>query len=150
MLNLFFIFGAKYLYLVSVLVAMIFFYRAPAEARKEMLIRGAILFTLAFILSLVARALYFNPRPFVTERFMPLVPHAPDNGFPSDHVLLVAAIAKLIAFFNKRIALWLWLIVGVVALSRIYVGVHHLLDVAASIGIALLCAIITSKFYAKK
>ena len=145
MLDLLFIFGAKYLFLASLLGILIFFYRADKETRKKMLILGAISLPLSLLISLVARELYFNPRPFVVGGFEPLVPHDPDNGFPSDHTLLVAALAALLIPFYKKGALWLWLIAGVVGLSRVYVGVHHFVDVLGSIAIALFSAYLVYK-----
>lgn len=85
----------------------------------------------------MARALYFDPRPFVEGQFEPLIKHVADNGFPSDHTLLLAAIASVITFYDKRYATILWVITLVVGLSRVYAGVHHLLDIAGAILIAL-------------
>jgi undecaprenyl-diphosphatase len=137
MIDQFFIFGAKYLWLVSALVALICFLKIPKEEKKKMLTYGAILFGLSFLLSIIAREIYFNPRPFVLGGFEPLIPHDPDNGFPSDHVLLVAALAKFVAPWTRRTALWLWLVTGIVALSRVYAGIHHFADVLASIAIVI-------------
>lgn len=141
MVDSFFIFGAKYLFVLSLLIALFYFYKASTEVRKQMIIFAFISFPLAFIISLIARELYFNPRPFMISGLEPLVPHTPDNGFPSDHTLLVAAIASLLPFFNRRFALWLWFITIVVAFSLVYVGVHHFLDVLGSAIIAIISAL---------
>jgi undecaprenyl-diphosphatase len=141
----FMVFSAEYLYVLSVLIAGIFFFISHYEIKKKMAILALLSLPLAFIFSLGARELVNNPRPFVVGEFEPLIPHEADNGFPSDHTLLVAAIASVITFFQKRTALCLWLIAGIVALARVYVGVHHLSDVLASIGIALLSAYLVHK-----
>lgn len=140
MLDTFFIFGAEYLYVFSLLISLWIFYKLPFESKKKMAILGLISCGLAFALSLVARELYFNPRPFVVGEFEPLVAHEADNGFPSDHTLLVASAASIVMFFHRRTGLYLWLIAGVVALSRVYAGVHHFADILASILIALASA----------
>jgi undecaprenyl-diphosphatase len=145
-----FIFGAKYLFLLSGALFGIYFLRASREEKKRMIIFSLFAFPLALILALAASYLYFNPRPFVTGGFIPLIPHAADNGFPSDHVLLVAAVAGVMSFFNRRWAIILWVIAGLVAISRIYVGVHHSLDVVASIALALLSAILVHITYGRK
>ncbi len=142
MMDTFFIFGAKYLYILSVLIVLFIFYKLPLEAKKRMVVFGIISCALALIVSISAREIYFNPRPFVVEGFEPLITHEADNGFPSDHTLLAAALASVGVFFHKRAGLYLWLIAGIVAISRVYVGVHHALDVLASAGIALLSALV--------
>ena len=39
----------------------------------------------AYGVPLVGGAAWVDPRPFVVDGRAPLVPHADDNGFPSDH-----------------------------------------------------------------
>lgn len=147
MLDTLFIFGAKYLFVFSLILILIYFFRISIEMRKGLLIFLLFSLPLTYLTGLGARALYYNERPFVTGEFEPLISHEADNGFPSDHVLLVGSLAASLGFFNRRLGLWLWTIAAAVALSRIYVGVHHFLDVGASLAIALLCAIIVNKFY---
>ena len=84
--------------------------------------------------------LYYNPRPFFEENFTPLIPHLADNGFPSDHLLLLSALAILICIFNRHWAVPLWIIALLVGISRIYAGVHHFADIFGSIFIALISA----------
>lgn len=132
-----FIFGAKYLFLFVPLIALVFFLRQSRSNQKEMVIFSAISVALICLLAVLASHLYFNPRPFVVGNFTPLIPHSADNGFPSDHVLLVSAIASVVTYFNRRIGLVLWGVTIIVAASRVYVGVHHFADVLASMIISL-------------
>lgn len=99
-----------------------------------------ITFFLAFVLANTARALYDNPRPFVVGGYEPLIPHEPDNGFPSDHALLFSAVASGVMLFNKRLSLIFWLLALAIGWIRVYAGVHHTLDIVASFGISLLSA----------
>lgn len=131
-----FIFGAEYLYIASVFGLAYIFVKLPKEDRKEFLVFTLVVFALSFCLAVLGRQIYDNPRPFVVESFQPLIPHEADNGFPSDHTLLVAAIASVIMFFRKRAAVILWVIAITVAVSRVYVGVHHFVDVIGSMLIA--------------
>ncbi|MSR87844.1 MAG: phosphatase PAP2 family protein [Candidatus Zambryskibacteria bacterium] len=140
-----FIFGAEKLFLLSPLVAAYFFYKLDKVKQKEVLIFAFFSLPLTFILGMILREFYFNPRPFVVNGFEPLIHHAPDNGFPSDHVLLLAAIASIVIFFSKKYAIALWIIVGLIGISRMYAGVHHSIDILGSILIALLS---TSVVYA--
>lgn len=136
-MDLFFIFGAKYLFILSLIIGVIFFFKSEPEIKKKILVFTLIVLPLAFIISVAAREIYFNPRPFVVGGFEPLIPHEPDNGFPSDHALLVAAVAAIVSVFDKKYSLWLWIIAIVVSLSRVYAGVHHFTDVLGSFAIAI-------------
>jgi len=137
-MNTLFIFGAKYLFVFSIIIGAIYFFRAPRETKREILILAVFTLPLTFLLGVLANHLYINPRPFVVQNFTPLISHAMDNGFPSDHVLLLSAIAIIFSFFNRKTAIWLWIIALLVGISRIYVGVHHTIDILGSIGIALI------------
>ena len=150
MLDPIFIFGAKYLIILPIVIVGIYLYKSPVETRKKFLIFLLITLPITYLLGLAARQAFFNPRPFVVGGFEPLIAHEADNGFPSDHILLAASLAAVMLFFDRKYAYWLWALTAFIAFSRVYVGVHHFFDVAASMGIALLCAIIIAKFYATR
>lgn len=145
MIENFFIFSAKYLHIVSIAIALIYFYRATPEIRKRMAVFAVISFGLAFVLAVGSRTVYDNPRPFAVGGFEPLIAHEADNSFPSDHTLLAAAIASLMLALNIHIGIWLWLIAGIVGLSRVYVGVHYFTDI---IGSGLIAALSVTIAYA--
>ncbi|HEY4528441.1 MAG TPA: phosphatase PAP2 family protein [Candidatus Paceibacterota bacterium] len=131
------IFCAKYLFILSPVVVFYFFYKSDAEIRKRILVLGALSLPLSYILGVIGRMLYFNPRPFMVSGVEPLISHAADNGFPSDHTLLLASIASLVFIFNRKLAAWLWVITILVGISRVYAGVHHFIDILGSISIAI-------------
>lgn len=140
MIDSIFIFGAKYLFVLSPIVGAVYFFRTSREEKVDMMIFAFFSLPLTFILSIAAKALYFNPLPFVVKGIEPLLTHAPNNGFPSDHVLLLASIASVLTFFNRKVTISLWIVTLLVGISRIYVGVHHSVDILASIIIALISA----------
>ena len=109
---------------------------------RQLICAAVLTLTLAFVLSNIARALYFNPRPFVVGGFEPLIPHEPDNGFPSDHALLFGTVASIAMFVGKTFSIPLWILATAVGLYRVYAGVHHLIDILASFGISLVSAYI--------
>lgn len=136
MINILAIIAAKYLFLLSVVIAGVYFFFLPREKQKDLLVLSLVALPLIGLTAFIAGHLYTNPRPFVVEHFVPLIPHDENNGFPSDHALLVSAIAALLYFSNRRVSAILWLVAIVVSFGRVYVGVHHTVDVLASMLIA--------------
>ncbi len=137
MFDPFFIFGAKYLYMVIVALAGLVFLTFPLVDKKRIVILAAISLPLVYILAKVGSHFYFDPRPFVVGHFTPLVSHSADNGFPSDHVLLTSAVAALFYPFSRKTSYLLFFLAGIVAVSRVYVGVHHTVDVLGSFAFSL-------------
>lgn len=90
----------------------------------------------------IAGHFYTDTRPFVSGNFTPLIPHAADNGFPSDHMLLASALAAVVMCYRKRLGYALWAVAIIIGISRVYVGVHHPIDIVGSALIALLAAFI--------
>ncbi len=146
-MDAFFIFAAEYLYLVSVVILGVYFFLQPRDSWKRRALFAIPAGLFALVLGLLANHLYFDPRPFVVGHFTPLVPHAPDNGFPSDHALLVSAIAMIGTLWNRRLGIALWVLAILVAIGRVYVGVRHVLDVAGSIVISAVAVLLTYAAY---
>ena len=109
-----------------------------------------ILLPLSYIIAKVVGHLYFDPRPFVVGHFTPLLSHAADNGFPSDHTLFGAAIAAVIFRFSRKTGTFLLFLAIFVGVARVFAGVHHTVDIAGSIVIVLATYYIISLFVAKK
>jgi undecaprenyl-diphosphatase len=138
MLNTLIIFGANYLYLVVIALTIYHFLKLPQPQQKRFLTLAVISLPLIFIISRLASLVYFDPRPFVVGNFIPLIPHAADNGFPSDHTLLVAACAALTFVFNQKASYPIIIIALLVGLARVASGVHHPIDIVGSIVIAVI------------
>jgi undecaprenyl-diphosphatase len=137
--------AGKYLFVLIGPVAAYVFLKADAAWRKTLLLRGIMVLVTGIVLAKGAGALYFEPRPFVTMHRQPLFPHEADNGFPSDHTLLVFSCAFLLYPINKRAAGAAMLIGAFVGAARVAALVHSPLDIAASIGIALLTGLAAAK-----
>ena len=142
--DLIFIFGAKYFPLFTAAVSFFWFLAQPKLRQKELLIIASVYLPLVLIMAVTASRLYYSPRPFVLGNFQPLIFHKANNGFPSHHMLLASVPAAIISIFSRRAGLILWVLAVFTGFSRIYVGVHHIVDVAASalisiIALALAC-----------
>jgi undecaprenyl-diphosphatase len=136
-MDILYIIGAKYLFILPILLGLWLFINASKLLKKELLIFSIPALGISLLLGKILNRYIYNSRPFVEEGFSPLIKHAPDNGFPSDHMLLVASIAMIITFYNKKIGALLWFLAILVGASRVMVGVHHWADILGSTLIAI-------------
>ena len=140
------IFGAKYLYLLIVFGALLLFLFQSWEKRRKIFIFSIVYFPLTYLFARIASLIYFNPRPFVVNHFQPLIAHAADNGFPSDHMLLSSALASLVFYYNKKLGIIAWVLAFLVGYSRVATGLHHWLDILGSAFIALLVILLVDRY----
>lgn len=109
----------------------------PLALRAALALLFSLLFTNILLKHLVARV-----RPFVVvEGLVALVTEKDPNSFPSGHTSAAFAFAFSQLFAVKKPATKLGLLVlaVVMALSRLYVGVHYPTDVLAGCGVGI-CA----------
>lgn len=130
------IFGAQYLIGIIALFFLLYFFLAYPRKRQRMLLLSLISLPLAYVLGKLAGYFYLNPRPFVVDQVLPLITHAANNGFPSDHTLFSAALATVVFLFNRRLGIFLWVLALLVGVSRVLAGVHHPIDIAAGAAIS--------------
>jgi undecaprenyl-diphosphatase len=83
--------------------------------------------------------LWDRPRPFVAQHFTPLISHAADASFPSDHLAVLGAVVMALWFTARRLALVTAIVALAVAFARVYVGVHYVSDVAGGFVLGLMC-----------
>jgi undecaprenyl-diphosphatase len=133
---------AKYLYIVIVLIAAVYWLTLPNKQKIRVLIFGAIAAAIAYALVKLGGAVFYDPRPFVTDHLTPLYPHAPDNGFPSDHTALTASIAVTIYFVSKKLGIGLMILAVLVGVSRVLAHIHNPLDVLGSLLFALIGGVV--------
>ena len=91
-------------------------------------------------LLLAAAVGWYDPRPFVVEGTIPLFPHAPDNGFPSDHTIAATLVAGVVMGFRLRTGLALLFASILLGAARVAAQVHHVPDVVAGVLIGLAAA----------
>lgn len=138
------ILGAKYLFLVIVGIAVIYILKQPRVERKRIVVFAAVSLPLTYIVSKIGGLLYVDPRPFVVGHFVPLIPHEPDNGFPSNHELLCASVAALIYPSNKSLSITLWGLTLLVGVARVRTGIHHPVDI---IGSSMMATVVAGLVY---
>lgn len=126
------IFCAKYLF-VFVIVGLIVAWIPKDKNTKICFIVATIIAgIIAFILAQIGSHLYYDPRPFVTRHITPLISHAADNGFPSDHALLTATLTAVTYFYNKKVASVMLVLTAAVCAARVLANVHSPIDMIGS------------------
>ncbi len=147
-MNALILFGARYLFVVVFLAAAGVGISLPSQKRVSFLLQALVCGVIAVLLAKAAGRLYFDPRPF-TRGGIPLMPHRPDNGFPSDHTVFCAALAALTFSVSSKIGVGLFVLALLVGASRVAAGIHSPLDIAAGLligaGAAVLAGLLLSK-----
>jgi len=131
------VFSAKYFFALAPFVATVFFFMLKKNLKIKFLALSALSLSLSLSLAKLLNKIIVDPRPFVVNHIQPLIPHAPDNGFPSDHTLLVATIASIVFVFNKKLGIVIMVLAVIVGYSRVLAQIHHPLDIAGSVLIAV-------------
>lgn len=149
-MNFLIIFGAKYLFIVIGLIAVLSFMLATQPTKLKLIRLGVFTFPLAYLVGLILNIIVNSPRPFVVEHITPLIQASADNGFPSDHTLLAMTIACVIFVGNRKVGSLLVLLAVLVGLARVFAHVHHSIDVAGSVAIAIAATAFADGFLVKK
>src|SRR5918911_1623581 len=94
-------------------------YRRPRFLGFRWAVAAAVLLVLSYVFAQVGGLLYYDPRPFAVGHFQPLIPHAADNGFPSDHALVAAVLVAVVALVDILWALPFALLAIVIDWARV-------------------------------
>lgn len=136
MFTLIIIYSAKYLFLVSIVIFLIYLWKTSKKNRIAIIQLTIISFPITWLTAKILSFLIFDPRPFVVDHVTPLIPHVADNGFPSDHTLITMAIASVVFAYNRKIGSVLIILALIVGTARVLARVHHPLDIIGSTVIA--------------
>ena len=127
------VFLANYLFLV--LVLLLIFAGYIIKDWREYILAIIIAVILAWDLSAIAGALFYNPRPFVTQGIEPLFPHGVDNGFPSQHTVFAMTLTSVIYFYQRRLAIAAFIITFLIGSGRVWAHVHSWIDIIGGLAI---------------
>ncbi len=137
--------GSK-LYIGILIAGILFFVLLSREKKIVLAYRALVALPTAYLLGRLANSLIASPRPFVVENIQPLIAHIPNNGFPSEHTLLVATISALVYTEQKKLGLILGVLALSVGIARVHANVHHGIDVVGGIAVALASVYIACHF----
>ncbi|MDB5179675.1 MAG: phosphatase family protein [Candidatus Saccharibacteria bacterium] len=124
---------AKYFIVIPIIVAIVVFIQLKDKKDKRNFAIAVIAGGIATILAArLASSLWYDPRPFVVGHFTPLISHAADNGFPSDHTLLSAFIGWTILQYSRKYGIIVLIAAALIGTARVLAGVHHVSDIIGS------------------
>lgn len=148
------VFGAKYLFLAVIVLWLVAWWQASKFHKKQLIWSSFFAVIIAAILDKIASKLYYDPRPFVSHHVTPLVSHAADNGFPSEHTLFSMTIAATIFFFRPKLGIAAMTVALLVGISRVAAKVHSPIDIAFGLLIGLVAGYagywLTNKYFSAK
>jgi undecaprenyl-diphosphatase len=135
------IFCAKYLVFIIGVVGFAGILFVQDWKRYGLLVLGSLV--ISFAVGKGLGLLWYDTLPFVQNGTTPLIAHAANNGFPSDHMLFAATLASAVFLYSPAAGGVLWLLALCVGISRVLAGVHHPVDIAAAALVAIAAAAAT-------
>lgn len=138
------VFCAQYLVFVMALAWLAAAFMARRQLTLDVLARIAVLVVVSYVVAKVLNQVVVDMRPYKVDHETALTAVSNDNGFPSDHVLLAAAIAASLWWINRRLIWPFALLTMFVMLGRLGIAAHHTLDVVGSVAIVVVVATIVA------
>ncbi|MDO8513766.1 MAG: phosphatase PAP2 family protein [bacterium] len=141
-LNQVWIFLAQYLiYGLPILLLVLWFWSAPT---KKAVFKSVVAAVFGWLVFGKALALLVNrPRPEAFAGTQELLFHRPDTSFPSDHAALLFALALSMRLHGyKRLGNIMFIIAGIISITRVFVGVHYPLDVIVGAIVGCIAAVL--------
>jgi Membrane-associated phospholipid phosphatase len=102
----------------------------------------------ALITNMILKPMFVRTRPYeVIDGLILLVEKQRDYSFPSGHSCAsFAAATALWGRLSHRTGIILWVLAGLIAFSRLYVGVHYPSDVLGGIAIGVFAGCLAHRF----
>lgn len=141
-MDLVIIFVAKYVIYGMFIAAMVLFLVLQRERKVELALYGVVTAAVAFGLSRILASFIYTDRPFVVQNITPLLEHAANNGFPSDHTLAAAAIAVAVFLMSKKWGLVFFVAAIAVGSARVLAQVHNTVDIIGGISCAVVGGVV--------
>lgn len=140
------VFSAETLGIILLIGLVIFLFYHEHKGRgfhNVIVVLGVIFF--AWFASWLIKYFYASPRPFIAlENVTKLMDHGGMDSFPSGHATFFSAMATVLYFYHKKIALFYALGAVLIGASRVVAGIHWPLDILAGY---LLGGIVAVFFY---
>ncbi len=130
-----------------VIACMAIYWFTTDHRGKRVLLEGAAVVAFGLLVNQLITVFYFHPRPYMMGLCKPLIPHAPETSFPSDHATLLFGASFALLFrsgWQSKGALLLGIAV-LGAWGRVYTGLHFPFDMLGSFAVALFAVFTLSR-----
>lgn len=117
----------------------------PLTRRREASLTALFAGLTGLLLNVVISHFWFRPRPFVTLHTTPLIAHSADASFPSDHATGSFGLAGGAFLRNRLIGIWFGAFSVLIAVARVYVGVHYPSDVLGGFAVGLVATLAVAR-----
>ncbi len=146
------LFGQYGIYFFAALMLVLWFVlpRRAADERRH-LVYGTAAAVVGLLINYVISRLVYRPRPFVLypHQVHLLVQHAPDSSFPSDHATAVFAVATALVGSSKWLSRTFWIVAILIAIARVFIGVHWPTDVLAGLVIGSTASLVVRRLHTR-
>lgn len=95
------------------------------------------------------RFFWSRPRPFVENNVNLLIEAADKPSFPSGHAAFFFALSFVVYQYNKKAGLFFFLASCLIAISRVFVGIHWPTDIIGGAIIGIIVGWLITKFFKK-
>lgn len=149
------IFLADYMQYVLAAILLFYFFSKKHKKQHRTMVAVSTMSAVAalYIVKPLIVLFYAAPRPFVAlTEIKPLIKVMTIENyqsFPSGHTLFFFALATTIFLFNKKLGVWFLIAATLIAVARVYVGVHWPVDILAGVILGVLTGIFTHYLYRK-
>ncbi len=137
------VFVAKYFLFLSVAVVGVHWLLSSKRDRVDLAVHYVVGGIIALALAKLGAHFFYDTRPFVSHHIKPLMPHAADNGFPSDHALFTSFLGFTMLAYSRRLGYALLGIAVLVGAARVAAHIHSPIDIVGSFVFAAIAVLAT-------
>ncbi|AZS15673.1 undecaprenyl-diphosphatase [Paenibacillus lutimineralis] len=134
---------AEYLFYLGIII----YWFSRGRENKKMVLVALSAACAAFGIGNVISHFFYRDRPFIQYAFQPLIEHAANASFPSDHSIGSFVIATAIFLYRRKDGTAWLLLAGLISFSRIWNGVHFPFDVITGALLGVLSAILVKQLF---
>lgn len=102
------------------------------------------------VITETVRLLWHRARPFIELGFQPLIAHSTSASFPSGHVVFFFALSGVVFTHDRKAGTLFLLLSAVIAVSRVFAGIHWPSDVLGGAVIGIGSALVVMYFLKKR
>ena len=136
------VFVAKYFLYLSVAIVGIHWLIASKRDKIDLMAHYLVGGLIALVLAKIGAHFFYDTRPFVSQHIKPLMPHAADNGFPSDHALLSSFLGFTMLAYSRRLGYGLLALAVLIGAARVAAHIHSPIDIVGSFVFAALATLL--------